>query len=62
MPVSKKMFFMHRLEFSSMMKAVKEIEAMNRADITMVITANESLLKLIKENKDAVVLEDVMYE
>jgi len=62
MPVSKKTFFVHRMEFSNMLKAVKEIEAMNRADVCTVISVNDELLKKIKKDKSSTTIEDVMYK
>jgi len=45
-----------------MLKAVKEIEAMNRADVCTVISVNDELLKKIKKDKSSTTIEDVMYK
>jgi hypothetical protein len=54
MPVSNKLFMCHRIEFAQMLHAVKEIEVMNRTDITSLISRLEhietNVLKIKKED------------
>jgi hypothetical protein len=62
MPVSRKTFYMHRIEFAEMLSAIKEIEAINRVDIANVTDRNKELIEYIKKNHDKVFDEDVMYK
>ncbi len=47
LPVSRRRFFIHQQKFSMMMKAVKEIEALNRRDVADVVAINGELVKEI---------------
>jgi hypothetical protein len=62
MPVSRKTFYMHRIEFAEMLSAIKEIEAINRVDIANVTDRNKELIEYIKKNHDKVFDDDVMYK
>jgi len=61
-PVSRRELLHHRYELSILVKAVKEIEAMNRADISAVIAVNENLIKKINEIEKKHIREDVMFK
>ena len=43
LPMSRKMFMMHRMEFAQMLNAVTELESLTRADITAIKMKLEDL-------------------
>ena len=61
MPMRYKTFLLHRIEFAEMLSAVKEIELMNRTDMTaMMNRLNFIEDHVLKLNKDKLHEEDVM--
>ena len=49
MPVNKKMFLNHRIEFAQMLGMVKELEAMTRSDVTSLILRVEMMEEALKK-------------
>lgn len=62
MPASRGALLNHRYELKLMLESVKEIEAMNRTDVSAMVIKTQQLEKMIKYPKIGKLNEDVNYQ